>query len=158
MSNTRFIEIEGFPELQAKIQKLPDKVKKREILKILGQVANTTVKVAKQKVKVSKKKHIISGKNREYKVIEPGNLKKSIGKIRGKKGLAKQNAVLYVGPRSKGRKNDGWYGVFLEYGTVKQKAQPFLRPAYQQTRGKVSADATKKVAKYIQKQIQKLSS
>lgn len=148
-------QIEGFEELQRKLKQLPDKVKKKEMLKVLGQVATPTVKVARQQAPISKKKHVISGK-RTRKIIEPGNLRKSIGKIRGKKGLGKQNAVLYVGPRSKGRKNDGWYGMFVEHGTKKQKANPFMKRAYQQTKGKVTADAENKVAKYIQKQIDKL--
>ncbi len=148
-------QIDGFEELQRKIKQLPDNVKKKEMLKVLGQVATPTVKAGRQQAPISKKKHVISGK-RTRKLIEPGNLKKSIGKIRGKKGLGKENAVLYVGPRSKGRKNDGWYGMFVEYGTKKQNANPFMKKVYQQTKGKVTADAERKVARYIQKQIDKL--
>ena len=56
------VEIEGFAQLQAKLKTLPDKVKKREMLKVLGQVANPTVKAARANAPVSKKAHIISGK------------------------------------------------------------------------------------------------
>lgn len=150
------VEIQGFAELQAKLKQLPDKVTRREMLKVLGQVANPTVKAATNEAPKSKKQHIISGK-RARKVIDPGNLKKSIGKITGKRGLGKENAVLYVGPRSKGKKNDGWYGMFVNKGTKKQKANPFMQRAYEQTKGGVTADAEAKVAAYIQKQINRLS-
>jgi len=150
------IEIEGFDRLQTQIQKLDDKVKRREVLKILGQVANPTVKAARTQAPKSKKPHVQAGK-RTYKVIQPGNLKKSIGKITGKRGNAKVNAVLYVGPRSKGRKNDGWYGAFVHGGTVKQSPNPFMDRAYNQTKGKVTADAEDKVKKYLDKQIARLS-
>lgn len=150
-------KIEGFAELHKKIKQLPDKVKKREVLKILGQVANPTVKAARTQAPVSKKPHVQAGK-RTYKVIQPGNLKKSIGKIRGKRGSAKVNAVLYVGPRSKGRKHDGWYGAMVHGGTKKQTANPFMDRAYNQTKGQVTADAEKKIAKYIDKQVKRLSS
>lgn len=150
------VEIKGFAELERKLKQLPDKVKKREMLKILGQVANPTVKAMRAAAPISKKEHLISGK-RARKVIQPGNLKKSIGKIRGKRGLGKENAVLYVGPRSKGKKNDGWYGMFVAKGTVKQKAQPFTKTAYSQTKGQVTDDAEVKVTRYIKKQIDKLS-
>jgi len=150
------VEISGFDELQKQLKRLSDKVKRKELLKILGQVANSTVRAARQQAPRSKKDHIISGK-RARKLIRSGNLRKSIGKIRGKRGLGKENAVLYVGPRSKGRKNDGWYGQFVEGGTVKQKSNPFMQRAYSQTKGKVTADAEKKVAKYLQKQIDRLS-
>jgi len=150
-------EIEGFAELQQKIKRLPDRVKRREVLKILGQSANPTVKAARAQAPKSKKAHVQSG-SRAYKIIEPGNLKKSIGKIRGKRGSAKVNAVIYVGPRSKGRKNDGWYGAMVHGGTKFQTANPFMDRAYNQTKGLVSKDAEKKVAKYIDKQVLKLSS
>jgi len=150
------VEIKGFDELQRKLRQLPDKVKRKELLKIMGQVANPTVKAARATAPRSKRTHIISGK-RTRKVIEPGNLRKSIGKIRGRRGLAKVNAVIYVGPRSKGRKNDGWYGMFVDDGTKKQKAQHFMERAYNQTKGQVTADAEVKVARYVQKQIDRLS-
>lgn len=151
------VEIEGFNVLNAKIRALKDdKTKKKEMLKILGQVANPTVKAARNEAPISNRPHLISGK-RTRKLIQPGNLKKSIGKIRGKKGLGKENAVLYVGPRSKGRKNDGWYGMFVAHGTKHQEANPFMDRAYKQTKGKVTAEAEAKTAKYIQKQIDKLS-
>ena len=150
------VEVEGFDVLYKKIKALPDKVKRREVLKILGQAANPTVKAARAQAPKSKVAHVQSG-SRAYKVIQPGNLKKSIGKIRGKRGLAKVNAVLYVGPRSKGRKNDGWYGMMVHGGTVKQGANPFMRRAFDQTKGLVSKEAETKIAKYIDKQISKLS-
>lgn len=151
------VEIQGFTELNQKLKSLGnDKVKRREMLKVLGQVANPTVKAARNQAPQSKKPHLISGK-RTRKIIEPGNLKKSIGKITGKRGLGKTNAVLYVGPRSKGRKNDGWYGAFVHGGTKHQQPNKFMDRAYAQTGGGVTRDAEDKVAAYIQKQINKLS-
>ena len=151
------VEITGFPELEKQLKRLSnDKIKKREMLKVLGQVANPTVKAARSQAPVSSKPHIISGK-RTRKVIQPGNLKKSIGKITGKRGLGKENAVLYVGPKSKGKKYDGWYGMFVEKGTRLFKANPFMKRAYNQTKGGVTADAEKRVARYIKKQIERLS-
>ena len=152
------VDIQGFDVLNQKLKALGnDKIKRREMLKVLGQVANPTVKAARAQAPKSKKPHVISG-SRSRKVITPGNLKKSIGKITGKRGLGKTNAVLYVGPRSKGRKNDGWYGAFVHGGTKHQKANAFMDRAYAQTKGGVTVDAEKKVTAYVQKQINKLSS
>jgi len=39
-------------------------------------------------------------------------------------------AAVAVGPNAK-----YFYGLFLEYGTVKQSAQPFMRPAFDSTGG-----------------------
>ncbi len=157
MSNGKsIIQVEGFDRLQQKIKQLPDKVKKREVYKILGQAANATVKAARSQAPQSSKQHVQAGK-RTYKIIQPGNLKKSIGKIKGKRGSAKVNAVLYVGPRSKGRKNDGFYGAFVHGGTKLQQPNKFMDRAYNQTKGLVTQESERRIVKYIDKQITKLS-
>lgn len=151
-------EIEGFSELEAKLKSLSnDKIKSREVRKILGQVANPTVKAARALAPKSKKAHTISGKNRVKKTFQPGNLKKSIGK----KNLTRANNPMLV-VRANSRKNaDGFYGRrFLIRGTKegnKLSANPFTQKAYDQTKGRVTADAEVKIAKYIQKQIDRLS-
>ncbi len=151
------VEIKGFEQLERKIKLLKDdKVKKREVLKILGQLANPTVKAARSEAPKSKKNHYQGGK-RTKKLIKSGNLKRSIGKITGRKGSARVNAVLYVGPKSKGRKNDGWYGAFVEGGTIRQAPNPFMLRAYQKTKGEIPEKAEQRVSKYIQRQIDRLS-
>lgn len=148
------VEIEGFQELQRKIAKLgKDSLKRREMLKLLRQSSKATVKAARAEAPISKKQHIISGK-RTRKVINPGQLKKSIGNITGK---AKNKAVVYVGPRTKGKKWDGFYGAFVHGGTTTQKANPFMDRAYKQTQGKVTQETQKSVSRYVQKQIDRLS-
>ncbi len=136
--NKSLVEIKGFAELQKKLKSLGnDKVKKREVHKILGQVANPTVKAAKSLTKAR------SGVGR-----------KSIGK---KNMRRTKNAVLYVSPRSS-KSADGWYlRQFVIRGTKYQKAQPIMQRAYDQTKGGVTKDAEVKIAKYIQKQIDRLS-
>lgn len=143
------VEIQGFEELQQKIKRLPDKIKRRELLKIYGQVANPTLKAARSFAAVGKRKHTKDAAG-------PGNLKRSIKKRIGKKGDEKINAVVYVGPSLKG-KYKGWYGHFLEGGTKNMPAKPFMQPAYNQTKGQITKDAEVKTAKYIQKQINRLS-
>lgn len=158
MSKTLF-EIKGFPELQRKIKQLPDKVKKREMLKVLRVVAKPTVAAAKQEAPVGTKVHKRYSR-RDGSVLgvyNPGNLKKSIGNITGRRGLARTNAVLYVGPRSKGRKYDGYYGAMVHGGTKYQKPNKYMDRAYSRTKGQVTRDAEDKVAAAIQKQINKLS-
>ncbi|OIQ16549.1 MAG: hypothetical protein BM557_09550 [Flavobacterium sp. MedPE-SWcel] len=172
------IEIEGFDELQRKIKLLADdKSKRREAISVLRKVAGSTVKVARNEAPVSKKAHVARKKK-----VSPGNLKKSIGVIVGRKGDAKINPTVYVGPRTKG-KNFGFYGHFVEYGhniykagfrrkrssskrakahnttgsKSKTKANPFMGRAYNRTKGRVTADAEKSVARFIQKRIDKLS-
>ena len=151
-----FIEITGFDELSKKIKSLAnDKIKRKEVEKILGQVANSTVKVAKQLTPVSKRPHVQKRKGQKFgTIITPGTGRKSIGK---KTMRRSKNPMVYVSPRST-RKNDGWYlRQFVLKGTKYIKSNPFMDKAYSITKGRVSADSEKKMQKYIQKQIDKLS-
>jgi hypothetical protein len=167
------VEIKGFDELQAKIKKLANpKDKKREVLAILRNVAKSTVRAARGYAPVSKKSHVARGKT-----IQPGTLKKSIGNITGRKGSAKINPTIYVGPRAKGRYN-GWYGHFVETGVNvyrkgfkrihkrgandnaavrRTKGAYYMKRAYQATGGRVTKEAEKTTARFIQRRINKLS-
>lgn len=53
-----------------------------------------------------------------------GTLKRSIevSRVKTKDGVK----CVEVGPGK-----DGWYGKFLEFGTVKMKAKPFMAPGYE---------------------------
>lgn len=162
------VEIKGFGQLQKKLTKLSDNVKKKELQKLLSQSAKVTVRQAQ-----------FNAPLRSYKRKDkpPGTLKKSIGVIKGKKGFAKENPVVYVGPRAK-RGFKGWYGHIIEYGrniyrkgfkrdrkkganssaAVKRvKANPFMAKAYKGTKGKVTADAVRNIERYLQRQIKRLS-
>jgi len=181
MSKT-IVEIEGFAELRDKLQKLGnDKAMLAEMRGVLRKVAQSTVKAARQQAPVAKRPHWIGGK-RSKKKLAPGNLKKSIGVITGKKGSAKSNPVVYVGPRVKGSFM-GFYGAMVHDGhnvyregfkrkhssssrakahnasgaKTRTRANPFMERAYSQTKGQVTPEAEKSVAAYIQKRIDKLS-
>lgn len=150
------VEVEGFGKLQVLIKKLSDdKSKRKAVNRILGQLANPTLKAAKQLVPVSKKAHVQKRKSQRFgTVISPGTGKRSLGKKTMRKSA---NPTVYVSPRST-RKYDGWYlRQFVIPGTKFQKSQPFLERAEAQTKGKVTADAEQKMEKYIQRQIDKLT-
>ena len=182
--NSVGIDVEGLEVLRAQILKLADdKDKRKEIYLTPSQVARPTLAVAKKKVPIASKKHIARGIK-----ISPGNLKNSLGLIRGKN---KQNPTILVGPRVKG-KNMGWYGHMVhgghniynnvhksgaskfkrfrnkrrpevlrldKTGTAQRvKGNPFLTSAYQETQGKVTADAVVRFTKFVQRRINKLSS
>jgi len=63
---------------------------------------------------------------------EAGALKKSIRVVR-LKGDPKMNVRVYAGNR------DVFYARFVEYGTVKMKARPFLRPALNASKASIKA-------------------
>ena len=164
------VEITGFRELQAKIKRLPEKVKKRKVIQILGQVANSTVNKAKALAPVDKG---ITVRGKTYKrkkrqvrkvVVQEeyttGFAKKSIGKKTMRRARVPMLVVrandIAIGTK---KKYGGWYvRQMLIRGTKHIKGNPFMDKAYNLTKGKVSADAEVKMSKYIQKQINTLNS
>lgn len=165
-------EIKGMDELQRKIKQLPDKAKKREVIKILRKSAQSTVKQARKEAPKSKKPHYLKG----GKKIMPGNLQKSIGVQVARKA---KNPMIVVRPKSSG-KYDGFYGrAFVIFGHniyragfkrnrrgnkrfnatgARSSVRPnqFMNRAYAKTEGKVSKEALASTEKYIQKLINKL--
>ncbi|RKD96782.1 HK97-gp10 family putative phage morphogenesis protein [Marinifilum flexuosum] len=144
------IEIDGLDELMDSLKKLPHKMSSKMILKAQRKAAKPLVKSAQSKAPVSNITRVDwYGKRR---TIHPGDLKKSIGTIKGRN---KTNPTTFVGPkvsRGRKRKHDAWYAHFPEFGTdgytVKkgplkgkffpgQPAQPYMRPAYDETKDEV---------------------
>jgi HK97 gp10 family phage protein len=139
----------------------------KERRKILLKAAKPLVAAARAKVKSSSavhKRYAFKGKNAKKagkgagKVIatySPGNLNRSIGTLQ----LRKTDNV-YVGPRFKrdpagdygsATKVDGYYAHMVEYGTKHNTAKPFMRPAYEETKGTVVDIIGKEVKKTIEK-------
>jgi len=165
------VEVTGFNELVNELKTIAnDKGKRKEALIILRQIAKPTLQVAKREVPISKKVHVARGVK-----ITPGNLKKSLGTITGKN---KENPTILVGPRVKGN-NKGWYGHFVHDGVNvyrkgfkrkhkkgannsaavrRTKANPYLTRAYNQTQGKVTAEAEANFVKFVQRRLNKLQS
>lgn len=165
------IQVKGFDVLTNKIKRLPDKAKRREVLKILRRSARPTVQAARQEAPESDREHTIRGK-----VIQPGNLKKSIRPAAMRRSRV---PMLVVGPRSSG-KYDGFYGrSFVIPGhnlyragfkrnrkgnasanaagaSSKVPPNPFMDRAQKRTEGPVSKKALKGMERYVQKLIDKL--
>ncbi len=166
MSNGKsIIQVEGFDRLQQKIKQLPDKVKKREVLKILGQAANPTLKAVQKLAPVGsgfievRGKRYKRGKRQVRKTVvqdqyTPGIGKKSISK---KNMTRAKNPMLYISPRSR-KKADGFYlRQFVSPGTKHQKPNDFMERAFNSTKGRVTAESEQKIVKYIEKQITRLN-
>ena len=150
------VEIDGFKELQSLIKELPDKVKKREMAKIMRQVADPTYKAMKQAAPVysgkpHKKRQV--GKTVIAGTYVPGYGKKTIFK----KVLRKtENPVISVGPHTRKGKDGYYMRQWVIRGTRYHKGNDFVDAAFQQTQGRVTADAEARTARYIQKNIDKL--
>ena len=155
MSNRVDVNVEGFEELKSKLKQLPDKVKGREIEKIMRRVARPSLLAARQQAPV-----------------KSGKLKKAIG-IRRIRYRDAAYAGVKVAPSKK-----AFYAHFVEYGhniyrkgfkrkhrkganaggaTGKTRANPFMERARKTTVPGAIEDARIKLAKYVQTAIDRLS-
>lgn len=152
------VEIQGYDKFLKAIEKLPDKTKRSEMLKLIRKTTKPTILAAKANIN-----------------DQSGRLARSIGNITGK---SKTYPNILVGPRIKGN-HAGFHGHLVEFGTKKHviwqkyktkngriirrriehpgsKPHPFMKPAFESTKGLVSKDLEVRIAKYLEKKVQTL--
>lgn len=80
--------------------------------------------------RLEKAAEVVANAARQKVPVDTGKLKETI-RVRRLKGDPKQDVRVYAGSREKG---GAYYAHMVEYGTVKMKAKPFLRPALNQSK------------------------
>jgi HK97 gp10 family phage protein len=150
--------VTGIPDLKAALQAIPAKLRRRALRNALAAGARLIRDAARSVAPVLK-----AGRRAPYR--RPGTVKKAIvvrtsraARRAGDVGVfvnvrplkAKQRAA-FKGAGAK-NPNDPFYWRFLEFGTNKMRAMPFLQPA-----GRRLADALTKFKAVIGPQIQKLN-
>ena len=98
----------------------------------------------KQRVPISAKPHK-SGK----KTYNPGTLRKAIYQAFADKESGKDKAMYRVSFN----KTHAFYGRFVEFGTSKMAAKPFLRPAYDAARARALQAVQERMAAEVKKAI-----
>lgn len=84
-----------------------------------------------------KSSDLILSKSKNYVVVKSGNLKKSLDKAKIK---SKKNTSSFYKVYSKGKRQGGVrYGFAVELGTKKNKPQPFLRPAVDNSKTEIDS-------------------
>jgi HK97 gp10 family phage protein len=95
----------------------------------LEKAANVVAEKARQKCAVGVSRPGTKD-GKDWTAREAGALKKSIRVVR-LHGDPKRNVRVYAGNR------EAFYSRFVEYGTVKMKAKPFLRPALNSSKAEI---------------------
>ena len=153
-------QLQGFGQLESKLNELMDKETLAWAKKMLRREARPLVRAMRANIKKSKKKTTITT-HRHYsrkkgihtidRKHRPGQLRRSIGVLASKK--YKDIPLIYVGNR-RGVKyaNDGWYGHFTEFGTRKGiNSQAWNKRALQSTGPRVKKSMEDELVKYIGK-------
>lgn len=91
------------------------------------------VAAIKQRAPVGTRTHSRYSAGKVVATYKPGNLKKSIRIL----PLRRVKNAVIVGPITRGKTPDGYYGRFVEFGTVKMTEKPFVEPAVKAVSGAV---------------------
>lgn len=152
MAKSDLVEIEGFDQLNKKLKRLDDKVTRREVLKLQKRWAKPLVKAYSNALPK-----------------KSGTLAKSVKAATVPARKVGGNPSIVVRPGKKG-KNDGYYKFMVirkgsRPGSRKRGSRKGLNTVVEEARDKAiqqagpvaRKEAVEDTAKYIQKQIDKLS-
>lgn len=128
------IELTGMEELEKVLRQMPDGLAERDLASALRKGAN-----------------VVRDEAQKNAPVDDGDLKDSI-KVRKQKS-GKGEAAVIVAPT----KPAGFHAHFIEFGTVKQPAQPFLRPAFDSKQNEALEVIITSLAKKVEKTALKLS-
>lgn len=149
------IRINGLTQLNATLRQLPERLERNAILGALRAAGQVIRKDAMSRVPVLSQPHPHR---------KPGTVRRNITVKRSRKA---RNSV-YVGVAGLGRKSiaafkavggkkgannpdDPFYWIFLEFGTAKMPAKPFLRPAFEAKK----FEALRRFEEYLKKRLVK---
>lgn len=155
------VKIDGLEQLKKALNQLPIDIQQRALRSAVSASAKVVVDAAIQKAPAG----------------ETGNLKKAIYRYRSRSESGTGRETYLIGVR-KGKKayadtarnrrlnrvgkkytvqGEAYYWRFLEFGTAKMQAKPFMRPAFEGSRGKILEVMKERLGKAIQTQANKLA-
>tara|TARA_R110001606_G_C15355201_1_gene647947 strand:+ start:1171 stop:1698 length:528 start_codon:yes stop_codon:yes gene_type:complete len=174
MAGDGFIKLEilGIDKVDKVLSRLPDKLKRKVLLKIFRKSAKITVTAAKAAAPkdtgtLSKSISAFVGRSKEYPTlyVGPRVKKRLIKKVnranRGLKGANKRKLSHYG--------TGGWYGHFVEYGISKNRkrkgkgstgstnADPFMERAISQTQATVNTFISNDIIQYVKTSAKELA-
>lgn len=149
------IKIKGLKELEKKLANLDNAASGKALYSALNAAATPMVKTAKERAALAPEPHKMAYGKSGYVKVEPGLLKSAIRRRRLKRKeytAIKQGAAIgiYIGKGTK-QKLYPRYWHFIEYGTRKMPATPFIRPAFDENKEKSVEIFAKKLKSNIDK-------
>lgn len=143
------MKLQGFKELADAMRELPKQVAKNALRSAVNAGASEIRKEAR--TRAPKKS---------------GTLKRALYQKQIREESSQYKQVFYVGVRAgptrgkDGKKDysrDAWYWRFVEFGTSKMAAKPFLRPAFESKKQAAVSAIGKKLDERIQKAARELA-
>jgi HK97 gp10 family phage protein len=130
-------DVKGLDEVLRKFRALPERIQKNVVVGAVRAGAKPIIKEAKARAPKG----------------ATGELAKSIGLVRRKE---KDRSIIRFSITPRIKKPHGFLGHFKEFGTSKEPAHPFMRPAMDAKADETIRSATDYMAKRTEKEIKKL--
>lgn len=149
------VDIQGLDELDRKLGELSNKMAGKALYGALSYALTPVVKDAKARAKKAKEPHTVTYPNGKTIDVKPGLLRTAIKKRRVPKSEMKGEFAdgaamgVYIGTGRGKVYPRYWY--FIEYGTSKQPATPFIRPAFDNNIDNMLNAFSQKLAENIDK-------
>ncbi len=128
MASKVSFKIDGLRAIGEELKKRGDNMARRDAAAAVGVGANVIRQDAQRRAPQSDAPHQLGVRKKE--IAQPGNLKRNIVLKRVTDGRLTAEYVVGVRAGSGRSPDDAFYGDFIELGTVKMPAQPFIRPAF----------------------------
>jgi HK97 gp10 family phage protein len=143
---TGTISITGLADLEKRLMDFPDKLAKNILAGAIRAGAVVIQKEARLLAPASAEAHFL-GKGSKRVLIPAGDLKRKGIKVRLAPRKSRERPIeywVYVSRRN-------WYWKFVEFGTVKMSAHPFMRPGFEAKK----TEAVERIRKYLAARIDK---
>lgn len=151
------VELHGLEEVRRALRRLPKEIARRELNKALQPAAVLIRNSARSRAPSSGEDftRMLRGKTWNKDVF---NLKDSIAIRNEKKKFLLDAARKRIGVLSNRRNPDdgAWYWRFVEFGTAKQPAQPFLVPAFEENKFTANRMIQRALLKGVERQARRV--
>lgn len=141
------VTVHGLDALERGLLALPEAVAGRALASAMYAGMGVLRKRAQEYIPVGSVPHYI-GSKAKGRLVQPGNLRKQLRVKRLRNQKFSQRLALTFG-------GDGFYGMFLEFGTANMPARPILRPAFDSSKDAMLERFKERLATSIKKQAEK---
>lgn len=143
------VEVHGLAELEKGLLALGEAAAGKALGAAMAAGMGVLRKEAQGRIPVGTVPHYI-GRKAKGKLVQPGNLRKQlrVRRVRDEK-YSKRLALTFT------LRGNGFYAMFLEFGTAKMPARPMLRPAFDSAKERMLEKFKERLATSIKKQAEK---
>jgi HK97 gp10 family phage protein len=163
MANRSTVEVKGLRELDAAMKALPRKLHRRILSAALAAGGREIEREAKQRVPILRERTLrrlpgVIRRNIRVRPVRPHDGHNATVIVSVRNLNAKQVTLFKRTTGLKGafNPNDPFYWRFVEFGTSKMAARPFLRPAFEVKKYQAAKEIKDRLAKRIEIEATKL--